>query len=291
MTLNPVKLVKECIERKKYDAEVEASIRSHWPAAPIRMKHLIWERWEDAKPEAKADKFNFIVFIDIEGDLDWIADDENSNEKISEEIGPTIARIMGAEARPCKHLAEKEWMSFKKMLGAAIVSALSGECESALSQMDEALQYREKRMPERSRTWTVWSATVLTLSIAVILKSRLVDGWIQPTPLLYGLLGSYTAIVHRAFTRATDSGAGIWIHITEAVVRLLLGMIFGKMCILFFTNQLAPEIATRICASYSGLCVAAFAAGMFDRFIPSMISTYITTSVVQENAQPDKLKG
>ena len=76
-------------------------------------------------------------------------------------------------------------------------------------------------------------------------------------------------------SRRVDSNAGECLHCAEAFVRLLIGMMLGKMGVLFFSCSIAPEFSRNICASYTGVCVIAFASGLFDAFIPAMISTYV----------------
>lgn len=258
----------------EYKRNVEKEVQEHWNDHQIRLMELICDCWREPPTDSHAllDKCNYVVFIDIEGDLDWICDDDHSG-KVEPEVFTLIARIMDVEAIPCKHLGKNEWMAFKRMLGAAIVSAFEGGHDEAESLMAQAKAYIEKRIPERSRLWTLWSATIGTIVAGVI--SYLLRDLTSVVPLIFGVFGAYVSIVRHASMRNVDSSAGKMLHVTEAAVRLLIGAILGKMGVLFCDSSLAPEFARSFCASGSCVRVIAFTSGLFDAFIPAMISAYV----------------
>ena len=106
-------------------------------------------------------------------------------------------------------------------------------------------------------------------------------------PFAFGVFGAYVSIVRHASVRNVDSSAGVMLHVTEAAVRLLIGAILGKIGVLFCDSSLAPEFARSFCASSAGVCVIAFASGLFDAFIPAMISTYIITPLKTKGENHD----
>ena len=261
----------------EYRRSVEKEVKEHWKGHQVRLMELICDCWRELPTDSNTllDKYNYVVFIDIEGDLDWICNDDHSRSEVPPEVFTTIARIMDVEAIPCKHLGKNEWMAFKRMLGTAIVSAFEGDRDEAESLMVQAKAYIEQRIPECSRLWTLWSAT-----IGVILCSLVFDllrNNVFVVPFTFGVFGAYVSIVRHASVRNVDSSAGIMLHVTEAAVRLLIGAILGKIGVLFCDSYLAPEFARSFCASDAGVRVIAFASGLFDAFIPAMISTYIIT--------------
>jgi hypothetical protein len=221
------------------------------------------------------DKYNYVVFIDIEGDLDWICNDDYTEKKVAPEVFTLIARSMDVEAIPCKHLGKNEWMAFKRMLGTAIVSAFEGGHDEAESLMTQAKTYIEQRIPECSRLWTLWSATIGTILCG--LGFYFLRDNVLVVPFMFGVLGAYVSIVRHASMRNVDSSAGKMLHATEVVVRLLIGAILGKVGVLFCDSLLAPEFARSFCVSEAGVRVIAFASGLFDALIPAMISRYIIT--------------
>ena len=259
----------------EYRRNVEKEVQKHWKDHQIRLTELICDCWREPPTDSHTllDKYNYVVFIDIEGDLDWICNDDHAENKVQPEVFTLIARIMDVEAIPCKHLGKNEWMAFKRMLGTAIVSAFEGGRDEAESLMAQAKAYIEQRIPERSRLWTLWSATIGTIVAGVI--SYFLRDLTFVAPLIFGVFGAYVSIVRHASIRNVDSSAGKMLHVTEAVVRLLIGAILGKIGVLFCNSLLAPEFAQKICVSDAGIRVIAFASGLFDAFIPAMISTYI----------------
>jgi len=263
----------------EYRKRVEKEVQDHWTGRQIRLGELICDCWQ--KPVMAPNnldspqKYNYLVFIDVEGDLDWICEDEHTANKVSPETLGVIAQIMNVEAIPCKHLAKTEWLAFKRMLGTAIVSAFEGEIDSAKTLMHQAQSYIEHRIPERSRLWALRSALCALGAYGFVLY--LLRNTLSVEPFIFGLLGALVSFVKHVSARQTDSNAGKALHCTEAFVRLLIGMIFGKMGVLFFCSAIAPEFSRNICTTNVGIRVIAFAAGLFDAFIPAMISTYLIT--------------
>lgn len=258
----------------EYNAKVAAEVQSHWPENTVAIKELIRERWTDtSKVQAKVDDFNYLVFIDIAGDLDWICDDDHSVKQLTEKASTLIARALSVEAAPCKHLQEQEWMSFKKILGAAIVSAFEESYDEAEALIDQARTYLRQRTEERSRRWMLVNSTVLML-VFWLIECLWFDVNIR-TASLFGLFGAYVSIVGHSGGRRTDAGAGRPLHWVEAFVRLLVGIILGNVAIHFFNCSLAPELGRELCTTDAGVRIVAFVAGLIDSFIPSMVSTYV----------------
>lgn len=271
----------------EYRRNVEKEVQKHWKDHQIRLTELICDCWREPPTDSHIllDKYNYVVFIDIEGDLDWICNDDYTEEKVAPEVFTLIARIMDVEAIPCKHLGKNEWMAFKRMLGTAIVSAFEGGRDEAESLMAQAKVYIEQRIPERSRLWTLCGATIGMILCS--LGFYFLKNTVLVAPFVFGVLGAYISIVRHASSRNVDSNAGIMLHLTETTVRLLIGAILGKIGVLFCNSLLAPEFAQKFCVSDAGIRVIAFASGLFDAFIPAMISTYVITPLKTKGENHD----
>jgi hypothetical protein len=257
-----------------YNKRIEEEVKAHWKDNAIALKELVYERWTCGSDKIEQEeKYNYVVFIDIVGDLDWICDDDHSKQKLKPQTSALIARVHSIEATPCKHLQSQEWMSFKRILGAAIVSALEESYDDSVALMGQAKTYIEQRIPERSRLWTLWSATIGMIFCGLVFY--FLRNNVFAVPFEFGILGAYVSIVRHASMRNVDSSAGKMLHVTEAAVRLLIGAILGKIGVLLCDSSLAPEFARSFCALGSGVRVIAFASGLFDAFIPAMISTYV----------------
>lgn len=260
----------------EYNRKVAKEVQSHWPNNAIELIELIQERrTTDSKATDSGsgqESYDYVVFIDIAGDLDWICDDDHSVQKLSKETATLIARVRSIETMPYRQLEEREWMAFKRMLGAAIVSALEGSHDDARTLMLQAQTFLKDRTEEQSRRWMLVASTFLLLAFSLLLHF----GFPSPVrvPMMFGLFGAYVSIVRRSGSRRTDAGAGKQFHFVEAMVRLVVGMLLGSVSVHVFSCSIAPELTRTLCGSDAGVRTAAFGAGLLDAFIPSMISTY-----------------
>lgn len=253
---------------EEYNARVFAKVKKDWPDDEIELKELIWERW---KKGDQLEDFNFVVFIDIADDLDWICDDDKSKNKMPKGASARICEVMDAASLPCNSLPEAERMAYKKMLGSAIVSAFDGDLRKSSGLLRQALSYLRDRITERSRTWTLEAALVVGVTLFLL-------GWWavdRTSPATFGLLGAWISIVRKAGNRLTDSNAGRWLHWLEVLMRLSAGMVLGILGVKLFSCQLAPCLMQELCLSASGCCVVAFASGLLDGLVPTMISRYV----------------
>lgn len=258
---------------EEYNAKIAKEVQNHWKDSTLAIKELVKERWTDVSDGEHQKDFNYVVFIDIAGDLDWLCDDDHSEKTLKRESSALLARALSIEAAPCKQLSEQERMSFKKILGAAMVSAFEESYDDAETLMAQAQTFLRQRTEERSRKWMLFGSTVLMFALALLM--RLCFNANIRTPSLFGLLGAYVSIVGHSGTRQANANAGKPLHWLEALVRLVVGMILGNIGVEFFKCPLAPELGRELCVSDAGLKIVAFVSGLIDAFIPSMISAYI----------------
>lgn len=273
---------KKRTEEERIRSETEEEIQKHWTDNKIRLKELIWENVDesDSEKNSKHAASEYVVFIDTAGDLDWIVRNDISND-----IAIQISKIMYAQSKPCKFLQESIWMAYKRMLGAAIVSALSNDCAAAEVQLNDAVDYINKRITECSRFWSILTSTIL-IGVAVIFFQAFRNrSSINMIPFVYGALGAYISIIGRFANANSDASALMRIHCLEALIRLTSGMILGGMFIWFCSTSLAPEFCHEICTTAAGVRILAFAAGLFDWLMPSIISKYVVAPITEKKAQ------
>ena len=273
----------------EYNEKVAKEVQSRWPGHTLEILELIQERKQERKETAagrdgeKNKRYDYVVFIDIAGDLDWICDDDHSEEHLEPKTAALAARALSIEAMPCKQLSQENRMAFKRLLGAAIVSAFEGNRDDAETLMLQAQTFLQDRTQELSRRWTLISSTILLIVVSVLLCLGHPKPVLVPT--LFGLFGAYVSIVGRSGSRRTDSGAGKKLHFVESAVRLVVGMLLGNIGVQFFNSPIAPELARGLCESDAGIKTAAFAAGFLDTFIPSMISAYLLKPLETKNKE------
>lgn len=108
-------------ELKIYKENIVADCRSHWPNVSIDFEELIREQWE-LKNETGSQQsidtsqcINYIVFIDKELSIDWIASPPPSDD----ETCRLISQASAIEALPCMHLDKSQVLAFKRLIGEA----------------------------------------------------------------------------------------------------------------------------------------------------------------------------
>lgn len=268
---------------EEYNARVFGKVKENWHDDEIELKELIWERWKKGE---QIEDFNFVVFIDIAEDLDWICDDDKSKNKMPRGASVRICEVMDAASLPCDSLPEAERMAYKKMLGSAIVSAFDGDLRKSSGLLRQALSYLRDRITERSRMWTLEAALVVGTALFLL------GWWVfdRTSPATFGLLGAWISIVRKAGNRLTDSNAGKWLHWLEVLMRLSAGMVLGILGVKLFSCQLAPCLMQELCLSASGCCVVAFASGLLDGLVPSMISRYVVKPLNLQGEEDETLR-
>lgn len=264
------------VERRRY--ELNASLQAHWPDQKIDVFELIRENWEDPGTESAAQAGNFIVYIDPERDLDWIA-------TVPSAAQPKITLAESVGARRCSHLVPAHVLHFRRLLGQAIVNAINGEIALSEALSRQAERFHEDRTVELSRRWTLGLAHGLVLLMTGIAAAALhpaVGAWAGSHPvwaeawfaLQGGLLGAYLSIVRKAGKGRWDSSAGLPTHLAEVVTKLSVGGAAGV--ILFATTRSvhAPPSLQQFAPDSYSLFVLGTAGGWAERLVPKIISAY-----------------
>src|ERR1035441_10353784 len=111
--------------------EINAELKEHWKSQSIEVYELILEIWEPDKvnvtsTDSAVKDERFIVFIDLDFAIDWIA---NGNMSAEAEKAVSYAESIGATR--CEHLPREQVLEFKRLIGQAIVNGIRGEKEYA----------------------------------------------------------------------------------------------------------------------------------------------------------------
>ena len=263
--------------------ELNASLQSHWPEHPIEVYELIHEKY-DASPQnaatgAPSPSENFIVFIDSELDIDWIAD-----KTISEESAELISLAESVGARRCHHLPREQVLEFKRIIGQAIVSALQGSKKQPQKLANEAAVFLKNRTVERSRVWTLCSSHLLILSFLIfawlVSNSALFQVWNAKIPVEFwlatagGLVGAYLSVIQKTGSGDMDAASGKKIHAIEVLTKLVAGFLLGGIAFALSQSVHAPPSLKAITADSPSMFLFSFAAGFIERLIPRMVSRY-----------------
>ncbi len=271
-------------EVRLYRQEIAASVKKHWKDDPIELSLLIRESWDEEIAEGKKpDSYNYVIFIDIEGDIDWVYKGFGKKETMSEKSEIVMSRAMVLEGLPCNGLNAEVKECFKKMIGEAMALAMDENIKDALVLLRQAKCYYQDRIVEKSRVWSYWCTTLVGLASGALVYLCI---WLfgcgmnyARNPFVFGLLGAIIANVRRTNLSLTDSNAGKWLHFWNTFGHLGSGMILGYVGVILSQSSLCPEALRGIGSSLEGMAVVALASGMLETFIPTTLSKCLTTQL------------
>lgn len=263
------------VESENNRRKTEMAVRRHWIGNPISLTELIQERWQPKPSDGqKIEEFNYVVFIDCDGDIDWITNDEYAVNKMPERAASFIANIGKDESIPTSSIGERHALEYKRMLCRAIVSVLEGDEESSRNIQNHAIAYLQNRINERSRFLTLFFTTVLTVALYFGI-SHLLE---TTTVCVWGLFGAALSLVQRSARRDADANAGFMLHLMEVFVFLLTGIMLGYLGVAVLKSDIAPQLLQPLAKTDNGEIIMAFISGMMQGFIPSMIGKYVLAS-------------
>ncbi len=260
--------------------KLNIQLQKRWDPHQIFVYELIRENRDDeSAPQKKSQTPEYIVFIDIELDVDWIADGE-----LTPEAQQAVSFAESVSAKRCEHLPKSQILEFKRLIGQAIVNGLQGAPLCCRELAGEASRFLRERTIERSRIWTLVSAHFLALLFSFVLAAS----WALVTmnffdsgaaSLLWsavqgGLLGAYLSILQKTSRGERDAAAGVELHLIEVVTKLSAGGILGGIAFVFSQSVHAPPSLRAIAPDALSLFLFGVAAGMFERVIPRMVSAY-----------------
>ncbi len=210
-------------------------------------------------------------------------------------------------ALPVDKLFEPHKIAFKRMVGQIYVSAIKNEIESGKLQYAEALQYYKKRNVETFRLWQITFATGLYAVLVALLlwwaglecllppdqqygtTSPCCPCW-ESTPqqpqehpllvipmMIASLAGSFYTIVKNAGKNERDAESSKWLIFCDCCARAIVAIILGAAawCLLF--SDFAPQPFHEFKHLFYSALVIAFAAGLIEKFIPSLICKAMPT--------------
>lgn len=289
--LNPHKLA---LEKARIDLNVE--LKEHWKPRTIDVYELILENWDketkdDAAGVSERDN-DFIVFIDQELGVDWI-----NNSTLSPESAKCVSYAESIGAKRCEHLPQDQVLEFKRLVGQAIVSGLRGESKQSSRLADNAADFLKDRTVERSRSWTLTSAHIFVLifSLALALLNdafagsslmQAADRQLLWLAIQGGVVGAYLSVVQKAGRGEWDAAAGRLLHHIEVFTKLFAGGLLGLIAFALSRSVHAPSSLKAIVTDGYSALLLGVTAGLFERQIPKMISTYAKPDKADRDTKP-----
>ncbi|MCI0376499.1 MAG: hypothetical protein L0215_02715 [Gemmataceae bacterium] len=230
------------------------------------------------------DDEKFIVFLDQDGFVwyEWNPEFEEQTKKIND-FDRIRNRVGVLESIDVSHLSHDQLLSFKRLVGDALVCVLrEGNAATADENLNQAQQYISARNQEAARFWYVMSGfwgtvgvLLAWIAIAVWLRNRLDDGLVD---CLFGAcaggLGAFLSILTRLGKANLDVSAGMKLHILEGLSRIGVGVLGGVVVTIAYALGLLFSTLQPGSASRDLLIVfISIVAGISERLVPTLIKS------------------
>ena len=244
------------------------------------------EKWGEQKLKYLViDTQEYIVFIDNENQLDWITSDEYDNHGYADpsKHNSIMHQVAVLECKPNGDLSEKIIIDFKRLLGEAISSSLSGDYDTAEKILADTAQFIQSRGEELSRQWYLSSAGRWTLYILIagiiawLLRDNLTllvgkTFFISSMAMTAGALGALLSIIMRMGEEKLDIHAGKTIHELESTYRIFAGMLSAFLLVLAVSSEAIFPGLSKVNNPDIFLIFIGFIGGMSERLAPSISS-------------------
>ncbi|WP_354686360.1 hypothetical protein [Cupriavidus necator] len=225
---------------------------------------------------------DYIVLVDRNKNIDWETtksyDDSRSLED-KKNVEKTLSQCSIAEHKPTSGLSEASVLSFKTIVGEAIVNCLENNCEGATEILVQADEFRLDRVVEKSREWYLSFTVALTailISIALILNRgnlALCEDIVRSIDIgSWAIAGACLSIILRSGRLQHASYAGKYLHFIESGCRLVGGFISGQIVYLGVKSGIIFSSLVVEGNSQYIIPLLALLAGASERFAPSIIT-------------------
>ena len=268
--------------KKKKDNEIDQNQKEYREFFHIKDKVLIYYEKNDAKNEAE--KEGYIVFINMQDDLDYV-DLRNKAEWTPDEkkeFQRWLGKIQTAEVTPCINLPWEQVLAFKQYLAQGYLQILQRDFSGIQEIINDALLFLKQRNVEKSRQLFLESAGLVAFVAAVLGLSLYFAGyrvlWVYG--ILFGILGSFVSIWTRYGKEEMTGLASVFLHVMESISRLFIGAIAAVVAMFAIRGGLMLAVGEGP-GTFFLTCVFGFAAGFSERFIPSLLEKFITKEIQQ----------
>lgn len=219
----------------------------------------------------------YIVYLDIESDLDWCITDEGEKEIDMDKLHSVLSLINSVIYRPCMlQLSLKMKRQVNCLLGSALLLSIQGLESEANECIKEAEGYLQKREYEITRKWYVEFSIGIFIAITIIYY---LIGMMLPNDLKqksfkllwYGSMGAMLSIQrHNGFLNAKCTAGRLLVFLeilSKFVVAMLSAVIVvtafksGMFMSGFMSGQNESEFIMLIC----------IVSGFSERLVPSLI--------------------
>ncbi len=235
----------------------------------------------------------YIVYIDWENSIDWETTDEYDNSMSIEgksEYEKMLSQCLIAEHKPSAGLSETTLLSFKAIIGEAIVNCLEHNCKGSLDILKQADEFRLDRVIEKSRSWYLsYSILISGILITAVLLVLNHTKCLSPETTWHLKAGAWAAagaclsIILRSGHLYHASYAGRQLHIIESGCRIFGGFISGQIVYLGIKSGMIFSNLANGEKQFYAISLLALLAGASERFAPSIITQIEESSSLQKS--------
>lgn len=239
----------------------------------------------------------YIVYIDKQNNIDWETTevyDSNKTDKDKIESEKALSHCLIAEHKPTGGLSDEAILSFKTIIGEAIVNCLETNYKGTFEILNLADEFRVDRVIEKSREWYLVFTTLITAALIIVvllINAKNIPIWGELLPYInigtWSIAGACLSIILRSGNLKNASYAGQRLHFIESGCRLIGGFITGQIVYLGIKSEILFSSLIGNSNSQYMICLLALLAGASERFAPSIITkideSSLTTETPKEN--------
>lgn len=225
---------------------------------------------------------NYIVFIDNRNNIDWETT-ENYDTSISRETNgdreKVLSRCSITEHKPTGGLNEASILSFKTIIGEAIVNCLENSFDESKEILNQADEFRLDRIVEKSREWYLSFTVILsfiTIITTLLINSKNIIVWEGVLENInigaWAITGACLSIILRSGNMKSASYSGKFLHFIESGCRLISGFISGQIVYLGIKSGILFASLVDTNNTQYIISFLALLAGASERFAPSIIT-------------------
>lgn len=240
---------------------------------------------------------DYIVHVDTQHNIDWETTEAYDSTKTEEEkiaSEKALSHCLIAERKPIGGLSNEAVLSFKTIIGEAIVNCLEKNYEGTYEILKLADEFRVDRVIEKSREWylvftTLITATVILITLLINSKSILFFDELLPYINIgtWAIAGACLSIILRSGNLKNASYSGQRLHFVESGCRLVGGFVTGQIVYLGIKSGVLFSSLIGNSNSQYMIYLLALLAGASERFAPSIITKIdeptLTTETTKEN--------
>lgn len=243
----------------------------------------------------------FIIGVDADGDLDWETSKmfDSRTPKSESEKNKILNGINLLEHSHSVFPSVTVRTNFKCLLGEALARVFEDDYPNAEALLANADQYIQRRALEQARTWHLQASGIAT---AIITVPAFLVFWLNRAfwipwigfaafyviiSMATGALGALLSVITRLGKIKLDPMAEQKSHYYESSYRIVAGMTSAVPASLCVYAGLILPVLTSVNKTMIGMVIAGFAAGLLERYAPSIISQVTDSSTTTPKAPDD----